>query len=98
MMQTQLFLCEVQVGDITHGEPEEAAEAKQQCHEPEGMLEEAWDDVNNCRLDPAKVSEARRAEMEFFRNMKVYTKLPLQRCKDMTGKPPIQVRWIDTNQ
>lgn len=30
--------------------------------------------------------------------MKVYTKFPFQRCKDMTGKPPIQVRWIDTNK
>jgi hypothetical protein len=27
----------------------------------------AWDDVNNCKVDPAKVREARRAEMDCFR-------------------------------
>ena len=36
--------------------------------------------------------------MEYFRKMKVYKKVPTQRCKDLTGKMPIKVRWVDTNK
>eukprot|EP00972_Heterocapsa_arctica_P040016 5894603-Heterocapsa_arctica.AAC.1 len=32
--------------------------------------EEAWDDVKNLWLDPSKVREARKEEMEFVRKMK----------------------------
>jgi hypothetical protein len=58
----------------------------------------AWDDVNNCQLDASRVREARKAEMDYFKKMQVYKKVPIQRCKDLTGKMPIKVRWIDTNK
>ena len=70
----QLFLCEVSDPQVNAEDAEEAKESAQKCHEPDAAdeLVWAWDDVNNCKLDPAKVLEARRAEMDYFRNMKVY--------------------------
>ena len=57
-----------------------------------------WDDVNNCKLDPARVREARKADMEYLQKMQVYKKVSVQKCKDVTGKIPIKARWIDTNK
>ena len=58
----------------------------------------AWDDVNNCKLDPLKVREAREAEMEYFRPVQVYRKAPIQKYKDVIGKMPIKVRGVDANK
>ena len=58
----------------------------------------AWDDVNDCELDLERVKEARKAEIEYYRKMKVYKKVPIQKCTDLTGRQPIQVRWVDTNK
>ena len=58
----------------------------------------ARDDVNNCKLDPARVREARKAEMEYFQKMRVYKKVPVQECKGVTGKMPIKGRWIDKHK
>lgn len=64
-----LFFCEGQTGEVTQASLEEAGDVEQQWHDDRGMYEEASDDINNCRLRPAKVLEARMAEMEFFRKM-----------------------------
>ena len=49
----------------------------------------AWDDVSGARLNPELVKEARKAEMEYFRKMGVYTKVSKKRCYDVTEKAPI---------
>ena len=54
--------------------------------------------VNNCKLDPARVREPRKAEMEYFQKMHVYKKVPVEKCKDVTGTMLIKVRWIDTHK
>ena len=54
--------------------------------------------MNNCKLDPLKVGEAREVEMEYFRHMKVCRQAPIQKCKDAIGKMPIKVRWVDANK
>eukprot|EP00973_Karenia_brevis_P081866 11349902-Karenia_brevis.AAC.1 len=36
--------------------------------------------------------------MKYFRKMGVYKKVPLTRCYELTGKGPIDVRWIDINK
>jgi hypothetical protein len=108
----QLFLCEVNATDITDDQVAEAKESADkrrdqndntmtwtcQYDSDDKVDEIAWDDVNNCKLDPVKVKDARQAEMDYFRRMKVYQKVPIQKCKDLTGKMPIKVRWIDTNK
>ena len=40
----------------------------------------------NCKLDPTPVQEARKAEMENFQTMQAYKKVPVQKCKDVTGQ------------
>lgn len=36
--------------------------------------------------------------MDYFRKMKVYDKVPIQRSRDPTGNPPDRVRWVYTNK
>lgn len=78
---------------------QEVRDAERQCHEQgDDDYEIAWDDVNDCKLGPVKVRLARQAGMEFFKNMQVYKSVPTQKCRDMTGKEPIKVRWVDTTK
>ena len=56
----------------------------------------AWDDIPGATTHHELVKEARKAEMEYFRNVGVYTKVRKKRCYDVTVKAPIGVRWIGT--
>ena len=67
------------------------------CHEDDEKYI-AWDDVSGAPLLPHLVREARKAEMEYFKKMKVYMKVPKSKCFQATGKAPIGVRWIDVNK
>ena len=99
MDEKRLFLLSV-IQELPSEEDIQAAqESPAQCHElPNGLGLEARGDVNHCKLDPVKVRKAREEEMEYFRRMQVYRKVPIQRCKDETGKLPIKVRRVDTNK
>lgn len=57
--EKQLFLCDVQAGDVDKTDLEEAGEVEQQCHEEEEFQEDAWGDVNDYRLNPKMVRTAR---------------------------------------
>ena len=58
----------------------------------------ASDDVSGASLNPKLVRKARQEEMEYFKKMGVYIKVPKQESWAQTGKGPIGVRWIDTNK
>ena len=63
-----------------------------------GVLPTAWDDANdNAPLRPDMVLEARKTEMEYFRNMGVYEVVPRSEVMSSNGKL-IDTRWIDTNK
>lgn len=96
----QLFLYNVDDRDVDMDRLSQAKEGEHQCHEDlaQENYEVAWDDVNDCKLDPVKVRQARSAEMEFFKKIQVYRKVSKQRCRDVTGREPIKVRWVDTNK
>ena len=99
MNEHRLFLCSVIQELPSEEDIQSAHESSAQCHESTNELDlEAWGDVNNCKLDPVKVRKAREEEMEYFRRMQVYRKVPIQRCKDEAGKLPIKVRRVDTNK
>ena len=49
-------------------------------------------------LRPELVREARIVEMQEFAKHRVYVKVPVQECWDLTGKPPIGTRWVDINR
>ena len=76
----------------------EAKASADKLHEDYDAWTVAWDDVTGAWLNPRMVAEARRAEMAYFHRMKVYRKVPLARCFQMTGKKPIGVRWVDINK
>lgn len=52
--------------------------------------------MSDCQLDPVRVREAPRADVDLLKRRTVYDKVPKQRCRDLTGREPIKVRWVDT--
>lgn len=96
----QLFLRDIDNDTINDDRLQEAQAGERQCHdESEAVTNEiAWDDVNDCPLDPVQVRQARRSEIEFSKRMQVYKKVQRQNCRDTFGRSPIQVRWVDTNK
>ena len=65
-------------------------------HDGNGM--QAFDDTSGEALIPGMVKKARLEEMEYFRSMKVYEKVPIAECLSATGHKPIGVRWVDINK
>ena len=65
-------------------------------HKQQGC-ETAWDDVSSAELNPKLVKEARDVEMQFFKSMGVYTRVPRSEQKTTGGKI-IQTRWVDVNK
>ena len=57
-----------------------------------------YDDITYEELPRELVLAARRLEIEYFRKMKVYTKVHRREAYGVTGKPPIKVRWVDVNK
>ena len=81
----QLFLCEVIDNNLEEKYLKELNEAPTRAMNQK-ITTFAWDDVNGCKLDPAQVREARKAETEYYQKMHVRSLVPVQKCKDATGK------------
>ena len=58
----------------------------------------SYDDVSGKQLDTDKVISARSDEMAYFKKHRVYRKVPMSLCYEVTGKAPISTRWIDINK
>lgn len=58
----------------------------------------AWDDVNGGDLPVELVKEARMEEVGFMVEKGIWEEVPVGECWRMTGKPPVSVRWVDTNK
>ena len=83
---------------LMSAEVEEDPSAALHGKEPEAWAETAYDDVSGKTLDPKEVRRARREEIDYFKSMKVYEKVPISEAWSTTGRAPIAVRWIDTNK
>eukprot|EP00973_Karenia_brevis_P088929 12333927-Karenia_brevis.AAC.1 len=44
------------------------------------------------------VRESRREEVEFIEGKPVWDLRRIEECLAVTGKPPIKMRWVDTNK
>ena len=64
----------------------------------EGTDGMAWDDVSGKILDKDMVQKARQEEINEYHKHEVYTKVAIGESWKETGKPPVQVRWIDINK
>ena len=63
----------------------------------ENGMQMASDDVSGANLDLALVHEARATEIEYFRGMGVYERVPRSEQHQTKGKI-IGTKWIDTNK
>eukprot|EP00973_Karenia_brevis_P059698 8310687-Karenia_brevis.AAC.1 len=59
---------------------------------------EAWDDVHGGELPLELVRESRREEVDFIEGRPVWDLRRVEECIAVTGKPPIKMRWVDTNK
>ena len=57
---------------------------------PENHDKFAWNVVNNCKLDPTRVREGRKAEMEYCRKMKIFKRVPIHKVQGFA--------WTDAGQ
>ena len=64
----------------------------------EEPIDWAWDDVKGETLDPKKVAEARREEVEYMIMKGVWKEVSVDECRNKTGKEPVTVRWVDTEK
>ena len=55
------------------------------------MGEDYCDDISGEKLEGESASDARRKKIEHFREVGVYTKVPLHECWDRIGKSPFPV-------
>ena len=58
----------------------------------------AWDDATGNALRPDLARCAREEEIEYFRKMEVYFKVPSSECVKATEEKPIGARWVDINK
>ena len=56
-----------------------------------------YDDITGYAMDQEKAIAARKLEMDFFRKMNVYTKVPRREAQD-GGHKIITTRWLDVNK
>ena len=93
------------------GATEEAREVNKRKRDDDGAEERAvirricafidgeyYDDTSGKLLDKRRAIEARAKEIEYFRKMQVYTKVPIDECWQKTGKAPIRTGWVEINK
>ena len=69
--------------------------------EGEEFREDEWeaeDDVKGGRLPPLLVHRGRRTEIDYLQGRKVYGYSTVLEARRVTGKPPLKLKWIDTNK
>ena len=64
----------------------------------EDESEEYWDAITGMKLDSKLVRMAQAEEVQYYRSMKVYTKVDRSVAFSKTGRAPIKVRWVDHNK
>ncbi len=56
------------------------------------------DDITGQVLRDDLVREARKKELEYFKTKGVWAKRPRREARQVTGRGPISVRWVDVNK
>ena len=58
----------------------------------------ATDDVRGGVLPPVLVRKARAEEIAYIHARKIYAYAQKAECYQRTGRPPLRLKWIDTNK
>ena len=56
------------------------------------------DDLSGKELEPSLVQQARRDEVQIFKDHDAYFSVHISECHNFTGKQPIRTRWLDVNK
>ena len=80
-------------GELYHISPNGPNES-----EHSDAAEDVIDDVTGQKLKTDLVDRARKVELQFFNDKRVLEKVPIGTAMKLTGRPPIAVRWVDTNK
>ena len=60
--------------------------------------EKFMDDLTGQPFDPILCRAARKKEMDFVRDKGLWVKRSVDECWKRTGRPPVTVRWVETNK
>ena len=73
---------------------------KEMPEEEPGLVEDldGWDDVNNVGLPKIEVEAAMEEESKYMIGRQIWTNVPEEECWRVTGKPPIESRWVVTDK
>ena len=85
------------IDEISEMSKEYGQDPSSELHEEEDWTV-ASDDLSGEELNTGLVKKARREEIVYFKEMKVYEKVPRWLCLQETGSEPIGVRWVDINK
>jgi len=59
---------------------------------------EFYDDISGKHLPKDETIKAREKEMAEVYAHKIYTKVPIKECHDVTGEEPIGTKWLEVNK
>jgi len=62
------------------------------------MTRIVYDNITGEILDPELVKKARMEEIEFMLDWQVWEEVPVEQCRQTTGKGPLGGRWVDVNK
>ena len=57
-----------------------------------------FDTKTGKELNKRAVAAARKEEIEFMRQIKLYDKVDLEECIRMTGRPPVSTKWVEVDK
>ena len=57
-----------------------------------------FDTTTGAPLRTEAVLEARKEELRWIHKQRIYEKVPLEECYEVTGRKPIDLKWIDKNK
>ena len=68
--------------------------------EEPNLVEElhGWDDVNSIELPFGDVEAAKSEESKYMISQEIWTNVTEDECWKVTGKPPIDTRWVVTDE
>lgn len=87
--------------DLLRLDPDDDGNLEEEEDEDGGFREDEWeaeDDVRGGSLPSRLVHRARLAELDYLRSREVYEYSSVEEARRVTGKPPLKLKWIDTNK
>ncbi|CAK0882435.1 unnamed protein product [Prorocentrum cordatum] len=86
------------VGELSTAQVQQSGPVPVDAAVPPGDWTSYWDDVNGGYLEAGLVAQARAVEREWVKKQELIEIVPRSQAFAETGRPPIPLKWIDTNK